>query len=58
LCAEVDLTQNIVDVEFTNFCVVYQPEGIYNILESSSLSNASKGNVNKLGKSVATCKSA
>lgn len=40
---EVDLSQNIVDVDFTNFCVVYTWEGIANQLTTSLQSNQSKG---------------
>ena len=32
---EVDLSQNIVDVDFINFCIVYSSGGLYNILTTS-----------------------
>ncbi|CDW80141.1 UNKNOWN [Stylonychia lemnae] len=47
---KVDLSQNIVDVDFTNFCVVYTWEGVVNQLITSTQSNllrVQKGGITK-----------
>jgi len=39
--SEIDLSQQIADIDFTNFCLMYTAEGLVNLL-NQSIGNASK----------------
>ena len=44
---EIDLAQNIIDVDFTSFCIVYESQGIFNCLAAKS--SARPNNKSTLG---------
>jgi hypothetical protein len=40
---EVDLTQNLIDIEFKDFCIVYTHQGLVNEMMLSTMSSVVKG---------------